>query len=402
MKKGILLLLVILLAGCGNPFGSAEFEKEDYKKIAEANNRFSFDLLKELNNLEGEQNLFFSPISIHMALSMTYNGAAGKTREEMADVLYVQDMKLEELNQANASFLSKTLDKDFKSTLKIANSLWIQKGYPFLEDFIKSTKDYYLAEFQEKDFSSKKTIEEINHWVDKKTEGNIKDLINEIRPNTVGFLINAIYFKGDWEYPFDEKETYTGDFILENGKTKKHSFMTQTGHFHYYEDDLLQGIELPYKNKELSMVIFLPKEGKSLDEVHKLLSFEQWNSWLSQFQEKEGRIDFPKFTMDYSVTLNDPLIQLGMPTALSDQADFSKMVDGGGVMIDEVLHKSFIEVNEKGTKASGATAVIIKETAVAIDTFTMTVNRPFFFAIKDNESGMILFLGEVYEPTLKN
>lgn len=401
MKKWLILLAVILLGGCGSPFGSAEFEKEDYKLMAEANNRFAFDLLEELKKSEDGENLFFSPTSIHMAFSMTYNGADGETLEEMANVLHIKDFNKEEVNQANASFLSKTLEKDFSATLNIANSLWIQKDYPFLEEFVTKTKDYYLAEVREMDFLDKKSLDEINGWVEKKTSGKIKKLLDQIRPDTVAYLINAIYFKGDWEYPFEESQTFEDDFHLADGEKKLHPFMSQMREFPYFEDDFIQGIELPYKDNELSMIVLLPKEGKTLADLRKQLSFEQWNSWLSQFQETQGRILLPKFTTEYSVTLNDALINLGMPTAFTGLADFSQMVENDGVYIDEVRHKSFIEVNEKGTEAAASTSVAIVETA-AFDQFEMEVNRPFFFAIKDNESGMILFMGEIHEPEMKN
>lgn len=409
MKKlFIFTSILLLLAGCGSiggpDFGSAEFEKDDYQLITEANNRFAFDLLDELVQLDEDPNTFFSPISIHSALSMTYNGAAGNTKSEMADVLHIKDFQLEEVNRAYASFLSHTLNRDYEATLNMANSLWLKQGYPFLEEFVTNTEDYYLARVEEMDFQDPKSKDVMNDWVKDHTNGKIKKIIEEVRPNTVAYLMNAIYFLGEWEHAFDKDQSFEDVFYLEDGQSKPQTFMRQTEKFRYYEDHLMQAIDLPYENEEVSMIIMLPKEDKNLDAFYQNLSFEQWNSWVSQFNKMEGSITLPKFKIEYSAKLNDPLINLGMPEAFSGDADFSKMVENGGILIDEVLHKSYIDVNEKGTEAAAATSISMKEMAAPepIDTFTMTVNRPFFFVIQDNETGILLFMGEINAPELSD
>ncbi len=397
----LILSLILFLTGCGTSsspdFGSAEFKKDDYKMITEGNNQFAFDLLNELVTNKEEPNKFFSPFSIHSALSMTYNGAAGDTQQEMAKVLHLNSYQQVDINRAYASFLSRTLERDYDATLNIANSLWLKAGYPFLEDFITKTEDYYLAMVSEMDFSDTKTADEINKWVKQKTNGKIEEMIENIDANTVAYLINAIYFYGVWEHSFDKRQTFEDTFYGRDNNSKQQAFMRQTYPFNYYENEQIQAIDLPYKDNELSMIVMLPKEGASLDDFYEQLTFEQWAKWVRQFNKQEVSITLPKFKMDYSTNLNDSLINLGMPSAFSGNADFSNMVKNGGVYIDEVLHKSYIEVNEKGTEAAAATSVEMKETASPVMKI-MNVNRPFFFVIQDNESEIILFMGEINSP----
>ena len=401
--KGFCLILSVIffLTGCGatNPpdFGSAEFEKDDYKMITDANNRFAFDLLNELVKNKEKPNTFFSPFSIHSALSMTYNGAAGETQKEMAEVLHMGSHGHDDINRAYASFFSRTLERKYDATLNIGNSLWLKEGYPFLENFVTKTEDYYLAKVSEVDFSDPKAADEINKWVKQKTNGKIEEMIENIDANTVAYLINAIYFYGEWEHSFDENQSFEDTFYVRGGNPKKQAFMKQTNQFSYYENEQIQAIDLPYKNNELSMMEMLSKEEIPLEDLYKQLTYEQWNTWVSQFNKQEVSITLPKFKMDYSTNLNKPLINLGLSSAFSGNADFSGMVENGGVCIDEVLHKSYIEVNEKGTEAAAATSVGMKEMASPVMK-VMNINRPFFFVIQDNESGIILFMGEVNSP----
>ncbi|KEF37942.1 serine protease inhibitor [Schinkia azotoformans MEV2011] len=396
-----ILSLILFLTGCGSSsspdFGSAKFGKDDYKMITEANNRFAFKLLDELIKNKEEQNTFFSPFSIHSALSMTFNGAASDTQKELAKVLQVSDYEPSDINRAYASFLSRTYERNYEATLNIANSLWLKEGYPFLEDFVTKTEDYYLAKVSEMDFSDPKTTDEINQWVKQKTNGKIEKMIENIESNTVAYLINAIYFYGEWDHSFDEKQTFEDTFYVSKDQSQKLPFMRQTNEFKYFEDELIQVIDLPYKDNELSMIVILPKEGTSLDDFYQQLTYDQWVNRINQFNKQEVSITLPKFKMDYSTNLNDSLINLGMPSAFSSNADFSRMVENGGVCIDEVLHKSYIEVNEKGTEAAAATSVEMQEAASPVMKI-MNVNHPFFFVIQDNESEIILFMGEVHSP----
>lgn len=396
MKKFLILLLILCLTGCGQ-MGSAEFSKEDFKNITTANNQFAFDLFHELKE-SNKPNVFFSPISVHLALAMTYNGAANETKKEMASVLHVNDLQLEELNQAYASFLYRNNLKDRKTTLNFANSIWMKKGYPFLDKFKKDIKDYYHATLEEEDFTDPKTVDKINHWVRKNTNNKIDKIVKDIPANTVAYLINAIYFKGAWNHPFEKGLTFEDDFYITEQESIKHPFMVNEHQYNYLENDLFQAIELPYENNEMSMYVLLPNKGKTLEDLMKDFTFQTWEQWKSQFSENPGKIILPKFKIEYEANLNDPLIHLGMGKAFSGEADFQNMIKNGGVNIDEVLHKSFIKVDEKGTEAAAVTSVAVVESAFAGQSFTMNVNRPFLFLIQDNESGIILFMGIVSKP----
>jgi len=397
LRKLFIFFMVILLAGC-TPSGSANFNKEDYKNISDASNEFAFDLLFNLlqNKEDEEGNLFISPISIHLALAMTYNGANSETKEEMAKVLNIDSFELEEINRAYASFLNRVSNRDYGATLNIANSIWIQKGYPFLDSFKKNVKDYYRATVEEVEYTNPATKDKINNWVADATNQKIKDMLTQIRPDTVAYLINAIYFKGDWKHPFKKEQTYQNTFFT-NSEQINHDFMYQDEKFSYFQNDLFQGISLPYENDEMSMYVLLPNENKSLEDFYKEFSFVQWNNWKKQFSLQQVQLKLPKFQFEYEVELNDALIELGMPTAFTNYADFSQMVKNGGIKISEVKHKSFVLVNEEGTEAAAATSVGMVETAI-MESVKMTVNRPFVFLIEDNDSGLILFIGEVNDP----
>lgn len=401
MRKIVFFTIACLfvLTGCSK-VGLSAYEKEDYKRIAETNNRFAFAIHEQLVHLEEGNNIFFSPTSIHMALSMTVNGANGETEKQMMDVLFAEHLTLEELNRGHASFLALLAEKDDAVTLNIANSLWLKEGYPFIDEFVDNVTNFYHAETKEVDFLKPQTKEAINQWVEEATNKKIKNIVEFIDPATVLYLLNAIYFKGDWDQPFDEHLTHENVFFLADGKQKKHLFMVQDGEFNYFENDLFQAIELPYVNHEASMFIILPHEDQELAQIYDNLSFETWNSWRSQFSKSKGTLYLPKFQMEYDATLNDVLISLGMEDAFTAKADFSNMVENSGVAISEVKHKSYLDVNEQGTEAAAATSIAVVEMAAPVDRFTMNVNRPFFLAIQENTSGMILFMGAVNEPTL--
>ncbi|MFS8651541.1 MAG: serpin family protein [Caldibacillus sp.] len=401
MKKLLFSIsaLFFLLAGCTS-IGYSAYEKEDYKRIAEANNRFAFTIHEQLARLDEGNNLFFSPTSIHMALSMTVNGAQGETEKQMMEVLFADQLSRDDLNRGHASFLALLSEKDDAVTINVANSLWLKENYPFTKEFVDDVSGYYQAKTNEVDFLNPRTKTDINNWVKEATNKKIDKIVEFIDPATVLYLLNAIYFNGDWKNPFNEEFTHENVFFMEGGKEKKHLFMMQEGEFNYFENDLIQAIELPYKDHEASMYIFLPREGKNLTDVYEQLSFETWNSWRSQMKKHEGILYLPKFQLEYEATLNEVLIALGMEDAFSANADFSRMVEGGGLAISEVKHKSYLDVNEEGTEAAAATAVAVVELAAPVERFTMNINRPFFFAIQENTSGMILFMGALHEPIL--
>ena len=398
----ILLLAVaavLLAAGCSG-FGlsghAAPVEELD-QRLVNANNKFGFDLFKLLS-AEGEENLFISPASIITALAMTYNGAEDETKAAMEEVLNLKGMSIEEANEAFRDLLTVLENPDPKVKLTVANSLWGREGYIFNEDFLKRNKDYYRAEVNYLDFSDAKAADTINSWVLKKTGGHIEEIVTPpIDPATVLFLINAIYFKGEWAAPFDEENTRDHKFTAAGGSASDVPTMFASDRFDYQENDLFQAVKLPYgKNERVSMHLFLPNEDKSLAEFYDELNQANWDKWVASFASMEGELGLPKFKYEYEASLKDALQLLGMGVAFdAGRADFGGMHPEPPVLfISEVKHKAFVEVNEEGTEAAAVTSVEIKLTA-ALETFNMVIDRPFFFAIADDFTGTILFMGEV-------
>lgn len=387
------LLLVSLLAGCTQIGSSPEIRKlEPNVNVArvELYNRFGFDLFGKLS---ADENRLISPISIALALAMAYNGADGSTKEEMADMLHCGGLDPDGFNQENQALLRLLQDTDV--TLNIANSIWLRAGLPVKTGFIDNNKEFYDAQVSELDFNNPSSVDTINGWVKENTNGLIEEIISSpIDPLTLMFLINAVYFQGDWSRDFDESQTRDDLFVTSNG-TVTVPFMQQGGSFSYLEDKDLQAIRLPYGAGRLAMYIFLPKD---LSEFEQQLRYENWKKWVAGFKQSNGHLSLPKFQMEYETELNAALKALGMRLAFDpEQADFSQMV-AGDTYIDNVKHKTFLKVDETGTEAAAVTAVEISCTGMPASTFEMKVNRPFFFAIHDSEADTILFMGSVLDP----
>jgi len=371
--------------------------------ISASNNAFGIDLYKKLIT-EERGNIFISPYSISSALAMTYAGARGNTEKQMAKVLYF-NLPQEDIHKAFSS-LNAYFNRPNKSyQLAIANSLWGQANYPFQKEFINLLNKYYEAGFNEVDFVNEENREKarltINKWIEDKTNNKIKELIHpeDISALTRLILVNAIYFKGKWQNQFDIKETRDMPFNLENKKKVNVPMMHQEGKFNYTEDEKVQVLELPYSENELSMVIFLPKESISLSDFEKELSIERVNKLLSNLSQEKVDVYIPKFKMEKRYILNKMLIDLGMSDAFDMMlADFSGMTGSKDLYISKVIHQSFIEVNEEGTEAAAATAVIMSGKSIAPMIIEFKADRPFLFIIRDIKTNTILFIGRFVEP----
>ncbi|MCL6754565.1 serpin family protein [Nostoc sp. CCCryo 231-06] len=370
-------------------------------KIVESNNKFGFKLFSEvLKGDKGENNVFISPSSVAIALAMTYNGASGSTQQAMAKTLELQGMNLAEINSSYAAALKQLLDnQDAKVQLSIANSLWANQDVSFAPDFLKRTQGFYQAKVSNLNFQDAAASSIINNWVKENTKGKITKIVETIEPNQVLFLINAIYFKGNWSNEFDKNQTAQYPFYITSGRRKQHSMMSQEGDYRYYESEQFQAVSLPYgKDGKVSFYIFLPKQNSNLKAFYQNLNVENWEKWMAQFSKQKGFIRLPRFKTDYDVTLNDALKSLGMEEAFSNKANFSGM--GKNFAISQVKHKTFVEVNEEGTEAAAATSVGIVATSLRDEPepFRMIVDRPFFCAIRDNQTGSLLFMGSIIEP----
>ncbi len=368
------------------------------KNLVDANTGFGFNIFKELTSEDKDQNVFISPLSILLALAMTYNGAVGDTNLAMAEALQFKGFDLEELNSGFRDLLVSIKNADSDIELAIANSIWYKLGYSVNEDFIDRNKKYFSSEVNEIDFTAPEALDTINGWIKDATKDKIEKMLTGIPPDAVMYLINAIYFKGNWTYPFNEDLTTDDDFYLLDGTTKKVPMMKQEENFGYYDGDSFSAVKLPYGEEKMAMYIILPDEGVSLDSVIESLDADSWSEIKESFYGKRVSLVMPKYKMEYGIKLlNDALINLGMGIAFRAGADFSGIAPE--IFISRVLHKAVIEVNEKGSEAAAATVVEMVESAIAPEEIVQfIVNRPFFFVIADDRSGSILFMGKVVEP----
>ena len=368
--------------------------------LVDANTKFGFKLFQEVLKQDRNKNVFVSPTSIAIALSMTYNGASGETQQAMANALELQGMSLQDINQANNTLKTSLENADPAVQMSIANSLWARQGISFKPEFIQKNQQFYGAKVTELDFANPDSSNIINSWVKDNTRGKIDKIVDKIQSDDVLFLINAIYFKGNWTKKFDKSQTTERSFNLSNGSQKQHPMMSQSGKYRYYENETFQAVSLPYGKGRMSLYVFLPSKNTNLETFQQQLKSENWQQWMNQFKMRQGSIELPRFKFDYDIKLNNALKALGMETAFSTRANFSKMTPAS-VAINEVKHKTFVEVNEEGTEAAAVTSVGIALTSARMPTeepFNMVADRPFFCAIRDNQTGTILFMGSIKDP----
>ena len=367
--------------------------------VVTANTQFGFKLFDEIRKTEQDKNIFISPLSVSLALAMTLNGAAGETEQAMTNTLQLQGLDSEAINVGYAGLRQTLLTSDPKVTLTIANSLWARQGMSFKQDFLQRNIRFFGAEISTLDFNDPSASKTINQWVDTNTNGKIQKIVGDrINPNTVLFLINAIYFKGTWQREFDPSRTQEDPFHLANGDVKQVPMMRQQHRYPYYRGENFQAISLAYGDGEMSMYIFLPDRESNLNNFLRDLNAERWEHWMSQFHGQDVSLVMPKFKLEYGRTLNDALKVLGMDIAFQgDLANFSRMASAP-LYIENVLHKTFVEVNEEGTEAAAATSIGISITSVPPPPIPFTIDRPFFLAIRDNQTKTVLFMGVVVDP----
>lgn len=373
------------------------YTAEKLNSLVNSLNKFSFDFYQKIS--EGnEDNIFFSPYSIFVALSMAYEGAHGNTATQMYNILnFFQNDSETQGSFGKIYNLLNQKQEGYK--ISTANAFWIQQNYPFLTEYISLLQNYYMAEANELDFSKNvEAARTINTWIENQTNGKIKDMIDPsaLSDFTRLVLTNAIYFKGLWENPFDPKYTTKTDFNVDSSKTVDVDMMSLSDcFFNYTETDELQILKLPYEGNDLSMLVILPKENNIsiVDSSLNTLNIEDWNSNLNEIKIN---IDIPKFKFKTEYNLNDVLTKMGMIDAFSEiDADFSGMDGTKSLFISDILHKAFIEVNEEGTEAAAATSVIVTTSAI---TNTFNADHPFVFLIQHEETGAILFIGKIMSP----
>lgn len=380
---------------------------DDQKDLAGASNRFGFRLFQEVvTNDGGDGNVFISPLSVSYALAMTLNGAVGKTRDDIISTLELKDLSAGDISESYKNLTSLLTGLDPSVTFEIANSIWYRSGLPVSRDFIKTNRDNFGAQVRDLDFSAPSAADIINKWVNDNTKGKIENIINPpIDPSSIMFLINAIYFKGTWATQFEPAATRDHPFYPAEGKEVKCRMMFNTEKFDYFENDLFQAISLPYGKKGFDMMVFLPRSSSTLGDLIDRLDDQNWAIWEKGYFKTKVELGLPRFKFQYDVTMNKMLKAMGMEIAFDGQkADFGKMIEtdaipGQNIFIDRVKHKTFLQVDEEGTEAAAVTSVTMALTsAMPAPIPVMIIDRPFLFAIRERNSGSIVFIGQVTDP----
>ncbi len=368
--------------------------------IADAAGDFGLDLFKSISaSAAQDENLFISPLSVSMALGMTMNGADSNTYTAMRRTLGFEGLSEEEINEAYKSLITLLMQADPKVIFEIANSIWYRDQFTINPLFIETNRTYFDATILPKNFNDPATVKAINDWVSDKTHGKITEVIDQIDPMTLMFLINAIYFKGTWQYEFEKDKTVEAPFYLIDGQTSTCQLMQVEGDFNYYADETVQIIDLPYGAGNFSMTVFLPRDAEILDDFIENIDQIKWQSYLSNLDTSGVLLELPKFKLEYKLIMNQVLKNLGMGVAfVPGQADFSRIVDDIELFISKVLHKTFVQVDEEGTEAAAVTVVEISFTSIKPNGNLMRVDRPFMFVLRERQSGTILFMGKILNP----
>lgn len=415
LSLGLMSLILLIIAGCDR----GDLGMTDDKRVGldtvdpnlvRANTTFGFKLLNELRKTDEKNNTLISPFSVSVALAMVRNGAIDATEQAMINALQLQALDPQSLN-ANYVYLQRALQApDSKVTLSIANSLWGAAGIEFDPGFLDRNRPFLDTEISTLDFTEPDNVSTINQSVSDNTDGRISNIIETIAPSTVICLISGIYFHGDWQEEFDVSRTEDKPFYLANGDKKQVSMMHKTDWYPHYANENFQAVSLPYGDGQMGMYIFLPNQATDLNTVLGHLNTEDWEGWMSQFSTQEVALVMPKFKLEYAVELKKALRQLGMGIAFDGaNADFSRMrVAPVPVFISYLNHHAIVEVNEEGTEAATGTFVFFEEEDLvgpdaadaAPPPIPFIVDRPFFFAIRDNQTETVLFMGAVVDPTM--
>lgn len=392
--KIVLALWMSLWSCCvGSPVRAAGLEN-----TARAYNKLGFNLLAQSRQSLPKTNYFLSPAGLAFALSMVQNGAQGKTLRQIMATLQIGNIPATQLNQDNKALLDHLLKLDPKIKLEIANSIWVEQGFAIKPDFIAINQGDYDAEVASGNFQDAATIKKINDWVSARTREKIPTILEPpLDPRLRLILLDAIYFKGDWQSPFDTNLTRDLPFTLADGQIVQHPRMSRTGRYGYYEENRFQAVELPYAGGEISMFVFLPRGG--LNEFLKKFKEADFEASIRQMRSRKGTVELPRFKLDNEYDLTGILPLMGMPLAFTGRADFSGISEEP-LHISSVKQKTYVDVNEAGTVAAAVTTFGFRSSVVMREPppFYFVVNRPFFIAIRERQTGLVLFLGAIADP----
>ena len=408
LRKNPLLLFCFLITGLASchksgvaPTGENLVLTPVELQEVKADNEFTLRLFKNLDsaNTSGV-NLFASPLSVSFALGMTSNGAAGQTLPAMMNTLNFNGFSQDQVNSYYNNLITNLPKLDPNTTLDIENSLWYSNTFAVLPAFLKTTSASYNAYVQALDFSSSSSVNTINNWVNTQTKGNIPTIINQIPSTAMMYLVNAIYFKSGWKEKFDPANTAKQAFYLADNSQVQANFMSNTSlDFKRYDNSEASIFELPYSNSKYSMVIVMPAGGTTLQQLIPGIDSAKWQTWMTSLNFTNGPLKMPKFTFSYSISLNSALTDLGMGNAFSDNANFTGINATVPLLITDVEHKAFVDVDESGTTAAAVTSVEVGTGAAAPAPPTV-IDHPFLFVIREMNSGLIVFAGTVNNPLL--
>ena len=373
-------------------------ELKKAEKVAR-DNAFTFDLLRAVRKHSTDANVFISPLSVSMALNMTLNGAVGATADEMRTALRESGYSTADINAYCQSLREALLKADPKTTIGIANAIWYRQGATVKAPFIEANRTYYDAEVQALDFSSPSATTTINGWCARKTNNKIKEIVKQVDPTTFMYLINAVYFKGAWTTRFEKKNTRSGDFRRTDGSTQTVQMMNLMDTFRCASGDVCDYLEMDYGNHAFSMVIMLPKDGKTTQDVIATMDGKKWADAIQSLTLKEIHVLLPRFKAECEYPMHEHILpDMGMKLPFNPMlADLSGIADIGAfgrLFISSVIHKTFVQVDEEGTEAAAVTSIDI---VGSNESSFFIVDRPFLFAIREKSTGAILFIGEIGE-----
>lgn len=377
---------------------------EKQKQLINSSNTFGFEFFRKAIEISGsETNMMVSPLSVSMALGMTRNGAAESTLGAMTNTLGFAGMSDTDINESYKYIIGTFSGLDPKVKLQIANSIWYRNTFSIEQPFALTNQQYFDASVTSLDFSNPSAVNIINSWVNEKTNSLIPKIIDQIPGDVIMYLVNAVYFKGQWRYQFEKAKTLQKPFYLKDGTEIQAAAMSEHESFLYYQGSGFEAIELPYNQGNYTMDIILPDAGKTVNDIIPQLSQENWNTWNSQFVNRDIQLQLPKFEYKYNEEqMKTILSDMGMGVAFdSDHADFTRINSNGGLYISNVLHKTYIKTDEEGSEAAAVTAVEIGVTSVGPDQpYYFTIDRPFIYFIREKSTGTILFIGTVMNPNL--
>lgn len=369
--------------------------------VATQVNEFSFSFFQTLQETQKKnENIFVSPLSLHIALGMLANGANGETAEEIKRVLRVEGIDSQQLNKAYGDYLTGLPDIDPKVKLHLANSVWYRNSFNVRQSYIDLLGADFKAKISAEDFNDPLVVRKINQWASDNTMGKVPKVIENLDESLVMLLMNALYFKGDWSSQFDKNKTNEANFKLSDGSAKKVQMMFGEHPAKVFNDGNTQAVQLGYGGGEYVLTLLLPKENTSLDEYLKNFDSAEWKNIQKNLFERNVNVGLPRFGLEYKILLNSTLDKMGMPKAFTNAADFSKISEGGNLSVSFVKQDTYLQLDEKGTEAAAVTTIGVELTSTP-QKFTIVFDRPFAMIISEKTSDSILFMGRIMNPDSK-